>query len=307
MSEPILAVHNLTKSYGDYLAVDHISFEIEEGKILGLLGPNGAGKSTTIQMLLGLTEKDAGEICYFGRNFDKQREYCLSRLSFASSYDEMNARLSVFQNLRIYCGLYNVPNPKQRIEELLKLLEVEECADKLFWHLSSGQKTRIILVRALLNKPRMLLMDEPTASLDPDIVNKIIQLIKELQEKEKTTILYTSHNMEEVARLCDQVSFLAKGKIVITDTPTELIKKIGSVSLKIGFEGEQTVIKKFLEEEGYKFHFVTANLVEVDTTETEIPKILFDLKNRQVWIVSIATEKPSLEDVFLHISRNQAL
>lgn len=307
MSQPILLVQNLTKSYGDYLAVDHISFEIEEGKILGLLGPNGAGKSTTIQMLLGLTEPDAGQILYFDKDFQTHREYCLSRINFASTYSELNMRMTVYQNLRIYAGLYNVKDHESRITELLQLLEIEDCRNKIFWHLSSGQKTRLILAKALLNRPKMLLMDEPTASLDPDIVFKIIKLIKELQEREKISILFTSHNMDEVARLCDRVAFLAKGKIVVIDTPLELTKKIGDVTLAISFDGEKKRVTEFLEKNGMKFEFVRNNLVEILTPETEVPRVLFELKEHGIFITTINTEKPSLEDVFLHISQMNAI
>jgi ABC-2 type transport system ATP-binding protein len=307
MSQPILLVKDLTKSYGDYLAVDHISFEIEEGKILGLLGPNGAGKSTTIQMLLGLTEKDSGSISYFGKDFDAEKEYCLSKMNFASTYAEMNGRMTVYQNLRIYAGLYNIPDANHRIHELLELLEVAECTKKNFWHLSSGQKTRVIIARSLLNRPKMLLMDEPTASLDPDIVNKIIQVIKDMQEKEKVSILYTSHNMEEVARLCDKVAFLAHGKIVAIDTPLELTKKVGSIKLVLTFEGRKEALTSYLDKGHHPYVFIRANLIEITASEKDIPKILFGLNEKGVDITSITTQSPSLEDVFLHISQGNQI
>lgn len=307
MSAPILSVHDLTKSYGTYLAVDHISFDIHEGEILGLLGPNGAGKSTTMQMLLGLTEPDGGEILYFGRNFAQHREECLSKINFASTYAELNMRMTVQQSLRIFAGLYNVSHPQKRIDELMKLLECEECLQKQFWHLSSGQKTRVILAKALLNRPKMLLMDEPTASLDPDIVSKIIQLIQRLQKEEKISILYTSHNMDEVARLCDRVAFLVQGKILTIDTPHELTKKIGRAKLTLNFEGEKNQLISYLEAEKYSFSFIQEDLVEISLSETDIPTVLFALKKNGVWITSIGIAQPSLEDVFLHISRNEAL
>ena len=178
MKTPVLEVSGLTKIFhsrgGDFTAVDHISFDIGEGEIVGLLGPNGAGKTTTIQMLLDLVTPTSGTISYFGKPFPKEREYCLSRINFASTYAHVQSRLTVNENLRIYAGLYQVNNAKKKIEELLALLEVSELGNALFWHLSSGQKTRVILVKALLNSPKLLLMDEPTASLDPDIANKVV-------------------------------------------------------------------------------------------------------------------------------------
>jgi ABC-2 type transport system ATP-binding protein len=153
MSQPVLEVNQLTKRYGSYVAVDHVSFIIHEGEILGLLGPNGAGKSTTIQMLLGLTEQDSGEIRYFGQDFSQHKEKILEKINFASAYMELQSRLTVRQNLRIFAMLYGIEKVEQRITELLKLLEVDSYADELFWHLSSGQKTRVILAKALLNRP----------------------------------------------------------------------------------------------------------------------------------------------------------
>lgn len=307
MSQSVLEVSNLTKRYGEYLAVDHISFSIGEGEILGLLGPNGAGKSTTIQMLLGLTDADGGSIRYFGDDFLSHKISILKRINFASAYAELQQRLTVRQNLRIFGMFYEVPNLEKRIDELIELFEIEDRADELFWHLSSGQKTRVILAKSLLNRPRMLLMDEPTASLDPDIVNKIIQLIQRLQEQEKVSILFTSHNMQEVARLCDRVAFLSKGKIVLTDTPLELTKKIGKTKLLLSFEAKQSLVADYLKKAGHPANFIRKDLVEVTLLEEDIPSVLFELKKLGVWITSLTTEQPSLEDVFLHISEERQL
>jgi ABC-2 type transport system ATP-binding protein len=307
MAKPMVKVHQLTKRYGEYLALDHISFEIQEGEILGILGPNGAGKSTTIQTLLGLTEPDAGSVTYFGQDFFTNREACLKKMNFASAYSELQGRMSVYQNLHIYAELYQVPNYKQRIAELIELLEVDDFADMLFWKLSSGQQTRAILAKALLNRPKVLLMDEPTASLDPDIISKIIDLIKKLQQQENMTVLFTSHNMEEVARLCDRVIFLTRGKIVANDTPLELTKKLGSAKLILAFEGKKKIVQDYLNEQQYNHMFVTNFLVEIQALEPDIPKVLFGLKNKEVWITNITIEKPSLEDVFLTISKKSSL
>lgn len=307
MRPVILNVENLTKKYDDYLAVDHISFAIKEGEIMGLLGQNGAGKSTTIQMLLGLTTADAGKIEYFGKNFFEHREECLSRINFASAYTELQSRLTVYQNLRVFAGLYDVKDAQSRIKELLQLLEIEPYASTLFWKLSSGQKTRVILAKALLNRPKMLLMDEPTASLDPDIINKMIALIKELQAKENLAILYTSHNMEEITRLCDRVAFLAKGKIVALDTPIGLTKKIGFLTLELAFEGDHKKVAAFCRKHNYDHNFVNKSLVEIQVEESAVPKVLFGLKEKDIWITNISIQKPSMEDVFIKISQDHTL
>lgn len=212
MSQLAVQVDNLTKYYGQFCAVNHVSFSVKSGEIFGLLGANGAGKSTTIQMLLGLTETDTGSIRYFGQDFFTHRQECLGQMNFASTYAELQLRMTVEENLKVFAMLYRVKDASERIKYLLKLLEIEEYRKTLFWNLSAGQKTRVILAKSLLNRPRLILMDEP-ASLDPDIVHKVIHLIKELQKQEGLSIMFTSHNMEEVARLCDRVAFLARGEI----------------------------------------------------------------------------------------------
>lgn len=307
MSQLAVQVDDLTKYYGQFCAVNHVSFSVKSGEIFGLLGANGAGKSTTIQMLLGLTETDAGSIRYFGQDFFTHRQECLGQMNFASTYAELQVRMTVEENLKVFAMLYRVKDANERIKYLLKLLEIGEYRKMLFWNLSAGQKTRVILAKSLLNRPRLLLMDEPTASLDPDIVHKVIHLIKELQRQEGLSIIFTSHNMEEVARLCDRVAFLARGEIVAVDTPLELTKKIGLAKLTLSFDGPQKVVTEYLEKHAYTYEYVRTSLVEVRLSEELIPKVLFGLKEAGVWITSITTEQPSLEDVFLHLARHQRL
>lgn len=299
---PVLEVSGLTKQYGTYTAVNDLSFSIGEGEIVGLLGPNGAGKTTTIQMLLDLVTPTSGTIVYFGKPFPKEREYCLSRINFASTYAHIQSRMTVMENLRIYAGLYEVKDAQRKIKELLTLLEVPEVEHALFWHLSSGQKTRVILVKALLNSPRLLLMDEPTASLDPDIANKVVELIQRLQKKEGVSILYTSHNMDEVERLCDRVMFLDHGKILAEDSPLGLTKKAGNAALILTFDDDKTRVEEYLGKDGYTFTFVRSHVVEVSVAEADIAKVLFGFAKEKIWITNIDIEKPSLEDVFLSIA-----
>lgn len=302
MAYSILEVSGLTKHYGTFIAVNNITFSIKEGEIVGLLGPNGAGKTTTIQMLLDLITPSSGEIRYFGKPFPKEREYCLSRINFASAYTHVQSRMTVIQNLRIYAGLYAVAQADKKVEELLDLLEIRELARELFWHLSSGQKTRVILAKALLNNPQLLLMDEPTASLDPDIANKVVELIQTLQKKEGVSMLYTSHNMEEVERLCDRVIFLDHGRIVAEDTPLGLTKRVGTSRLIITFDGPQKPVVRYLERLKYAHVFVRPQMVEIEVSDNDIPKALFGLSNDGVWLTDIEVKKPGLEDVFLSIA-----
>lgn len=299
----ILEVSKLTKRFGEFAAVDNVSFSVKEGEIVGLLGPNGAGKTTTIYMLLDLITPTSGTIKYFGKDLIQNREFILGNINFASAYSEIQGRMTVGQNFRIYGLLYDVSNIKERTRELLELLEVSETKDKLFWTLSSGQKTRVILAKALINKPKIILMDEPTASLDPDIASKVVDIIQALQEKEKTAILYTSHNMSEVEKVCDRVMILQKGSIVAEDTPLELTKRVGNARLTVTFDGKEEPVFSYLNGKQYQHRFPRPQVVEVTAPEKEIPKVLFGLSNEGVWLTDIDIQKPDLEDVFLSIAK----
>ncbi len=310
MAKTVLRVQHLKKQYpptkkGEegYVAVNDISFTVGEGEIVGLLGPNGAGKTTTIQMLLGLTTPTTGTIEYFGKTFDENREFCLSRINYASAYSHLQGKITVRNNLTIFAGLYQVANAQQRIDELLELLEVKEQEHKLYWHLSAGQKTRVVLAKALLNYPKLILMDEPTASLDPDIADKVVSLIKDLQQKEKVAMLYTSHNMQEVEELCDRVMIMDKGTIVAENTPLELTKKIGNARLILTFDSAKSLVSTYLANHKYVHSFPRKYVVEVTVPEGEIPKVLFGLGKAGVRFTEIDVKKPDLEDVFLSIAK----
>lgn len=303
MAIPVLDVSHLTKKYpGGFVAVDDISFHVEEGEIVGLLGPNGAGKTTTIQMLLGLTLPDSGRVSYFGKHFPENREYILSRINFASAYSQLQSRITVRQNLTIFAGLYGVKNPQARIDELLQELDIDEAANNLFWHLSSGQKTRVVLAKALLNHPQLILMDEPTASLDPDIAQKVIDLVQTLQKKERVAILYTSHDMKEVEDLCDRVVIMNKGKIVAEDTPLGLTKRIGTAVLILTFDGKKEKVEQYLKRHECTYMYPRDHVIELKLPEKKIPEILFGIGNAGVVITDIDVQKPNLEDVFLSIA-----
>lgn len=305
MAKNVLEVSNLTKRYGDFLAVDGISFELKEGEVLGLLGPNGAGKTTTIQILLGLTTADSGTIRYFGKEFPRHREWCLSRINFASAYAKVQGRITVRQNLRIFSGLYEVKDWRRRIEELSSRLRINPLLDTKYDNLSSGEKTRVHLVKALLNSPRLILMDEPTASLDPEIKNDVIDLIRELQREQNVSILYTSHDMAEVSRICDRVMFLSKGKIEVVDTPIGLTKLIEHSTLTLTFDGKKGIVTAYLREKGFDHKYLKGHVVEIWLPEDRIPKVLFGLSSRNIWITSIDINKPDLEDVFLNMTRGK--
>lgn len=303
--ESVLTVQNLSKWYGKYHAIKGISFELKKGEILGLLGPNGAGKTTTIQMLLGLTNPDGGSIQYFGKDFHTNKEYCLSRINFASAYSKLQGKISVRQSLHVHGLLYGVKNISEKINELAEELEITHILDEVFWHLSSGQQTRAILAKALLSSPKLLLMDEPTASLDPEIVHKIINVVRDLRENHQVSILFTSHNMEEVTRICDRVMFLRSGVIEAIDTPLGLTKSIRDAKLLVGFEGSKERVQKVLTVEKYRFSFIKKQLIEIELPEDQIPSMLFAIKKADIFISHIEINKPTLEDVFLAMARKQ--
>lgn len=222
----LLDVKHLSKRYGDTLAVDGVSFGIAPGEILGLLGPNGAGKTTTIHMLLGLITPSAGEVRVFGRRFDDYREEILQQINFTSPYVSFPMRLTVMENLRIFARLYGIERPEHRIAELLERFGVTQLRNKPIARLSSGENTRVGLCKAMLNNPRLLLLDEPTAYLDPEIAWQVKQVLLRAQGEFGTTILYTSHNMLEVERMCNRIVFMHRGRVIAAGSPIEITRAI---------------------------------------------------------------------------------
>lgn len=303
MQNTILEVKNLTKKFKDFTAVNDISFSIKKGEVLGLLGPNGAGKTTTIHMLTGTTLKTEGSIKFFDKDFHENRQYCLQRINFTSSYNTLQGRMTVWENLLVFAYLYELSKPKEKIHELAHYFEMEEFLHKRFWDLSAGQKTRANISKSLLNDPELLLMDEPTASLDPDIADKTLSLIETLREEKKLSILYTSHNMNEITRICDKVIFLDHGKIIAQDTPLGLTKQIKGSVLKLIFDGDTNAAEMFLKKNANKYILKDKNTVIITLEEKDIPKIIFGLSKEKIWITDIEIKKPTLEDFFIQVTR----
>ena len=305
----VLEIKNLTKKFGSpaggFTAVNDISFDLKEGEILGLLGPNGAGKTTTIQMLLGITTPTNGTIHYFGKEFFKNSQYCLSRINFTSAFNNLQGRTSVWENLIVFAHLYQVVNCIQKIKKLINRFEMDDLANKRYFDLSTGQKTRANFIKALINDPKIILMDEPTASLDPDIADKTLTFIEELRRERPITILYTSHNMAEVTRVCDRVIFLDKGKIVAQDTPLGLTKRIQVAQLRLTFNDKKDVVSQYMKKEELNYRLEGEHVVYVTTEEKALPKIIFDLSKLGIWMTDIEIKKPTLEHVFLQIARGE--
>src|SRR5437588_8329861 len=288
----VLEVDNLTKLYGDFRAVDRVSFSLEKGRIVGLLGPNGAGKTTTIQMLVGITLPDGGAIRYFGQDLHRHREACLQRINFCSSYNMLQNRITVWENLVVYARLYRIARAEEKIRELGAYFGVTELMRQRFLTLSAGQKTRVNLVKALLNDPEVVLMDEPTASLDPDIADRTLSLIETLRESRDLAIVYTSHQMDEVTRICDEVIFLDHGRIVAQDTPARLTRRIRNTHVRVRFNGSPADVQRALHTHFEQIELTTHNTVVVTTEEQRVPQAILEIGNAGVQILDIDIRKP---------------
>ena len=231
-SSPVIEVVDATKRFRDVTAVDRLSFTVARGEIFGLLGPNGAGKTTTIQLLLGLTTLTSGTVRVFGADINRERLRILSRVNFSSAYVSLPSNLTVRQNLRVFARLYGMRHAEERITSLLDHFEVPETADRVTGALSSGQLTRVNLCKAFLNDPEILFLDEPTASLDPDIADKVRTVLRRIQKERGAAMIYTSHNMPEMELMCDRVLFLSRGRAVTSGTPRDVIARARTGSLE---------------------------------------------------------------------------
>jgi len=227
-----IEVNNLAKQFKNALAVKNISFKINKGTIIGLLGPNGCGKSTTIGMMLGLIKPTSGTVVINGQNIENNRTSLLEKMNFISPYIELPKRLTVEENLKVYGRLYGVKNLEGKISEIMEKLNLTEFKKRKTGELSSGQKNRVSLAKALINDPEILLLDEPTASLDPDVGDNIRTFIEDFASKKSTTILLASHNMNEVERLCHEVMMMKEGKIIDKGKSSDLINKHGRKNLE---------------------------------------------------------------------------
>lgn len=304
MSTAALEVTELTKDYDGFRAVDNISFSIPNGAVIGLLGPNGAGKTTTIQMLMGTTLPTSGSIKYFGQDFAKHRQACLQRINYTSAYSELQSRITVKENLLVFAGLYSVKKPMNKIQELAEYLEITELLNQRFRTLSAGQKTRVNIAKALINDPELLMMDEPTASLDPDIRDKVMSLIEALRKTHNKSILFTSHNMDEVTRICDEVIFLDHGQILRQSTPQKMAEEVDRPQLHISFRGSLDVVKAQLAKLADEIRVESDDHVSIVIDTAHIPAAIASLDNlADITVTDIDIRKPTLEDAFLLFTR----
>ena len=232
MNKLAIEINNLNKSFKNILAVKNINFKIDKGRIIGLLGPNGCGKSTTIGMMLGLIKPTSGTVVINGQNIENNRTNLLEKMNFISPYIELPKKLTVEENLKVYGRLYGVKNLESKISELMEKLNLTQFKKRKTGELSSGQKNRVSLAKALVNDPEILLLDEPTASLDPDVSDYIRSYIEDFASTKNKTVLLASHNMSEVERLCNEVMMMKNGKIIDKGTINYLINKHGRKNLE---------------------------------------------------------------------------
>jgi ABC-2 type transport system ATP-binding protein len=303
----VLSVNKLTKVYPpekkggkSFTAVNGISFGLEEGEILGLLGPNGAGKSTTISMLLGVLLPTAGEIKYGELDLQHHRSEILQKVTFASTYIRMPWRLTVMENLTVYGLMYGLSSNefKTRVEKFLKFFDVWGQKDKTMNQLSAGQVTRVMLAKAFIPYPSIVLLDEPTASLDPDIAHQVRAFVLAQQKEYQTSIIYTSHNMDEVSEVCNRVVFLRHGQIVAIDTPEKLAASVSVARMRLQVKDGLKRIEKFAKAKKMAAT-IDGREIEIAIEEHDVAAFLQQLAAENISYTQITIAKPSLEDYFL--------
>jgi len=230
MKKPIIEIQNLTKRFKNKTVFNNINLKVYSGEIFGLLGPNGSGKTTLIQALLGTIKPSKGTIKIFDKNLEKSLSWIHSKINSASAYSNLQKQLTIMENLLTFAGLYGIENPKQKINQLIKFFDLKNYVNQKtkVINLSSGENTRLLLCKALINDPKILFLDEPTASLDPNIARKVQNLILKVHKQRSLTIFYTSHNLAEIKRLCTRIAFLKKGKIIKIG-PTTALKKLAKL------------------------------------------------------------------------------
>lgn len=303
----ILSTTNLRKVYPGktpFVAIDDISFDLKEGEILGLLGPNGSGKTTTIQMLLGTLTPSAGAISYFGKDFLLHRSDILRHVSFASTFTSLPFTLTVAENLEVFGYLYGYGGKESArlFDPLLERFGILDKRSNRVSSLSAGQVTRLMLVKAFFIQPKVVLLDEPTASLDPDIANDICNFILEQREMKSVSILFTSHKMQEVMEICDRTIFLKSGKIIADDTPENLAKSVSKFSIRLVIVDGLKRTAAIAQREGLRYT-IDHRHIEIALSEDKIPEFLNAQSEAKVSYANIKIEELSLEDFFLQMAK----
>lgn len=298
----ILEVRNLKKTFKKSEIIKGLNFELKEGEILGILGPNGAGKTTTLQMLLGILTPTSGEINVFGHDLQSDKSSNLEKMNFSSTYTDLPWRLTVRENLTWTAWLYNIADRQARLEKIKSLFRLEKLWGQSFSSLSAGQRTRVNLARSMVNFPRILLLDEPTASLDPEVAAYMREFFADQRTKFNTSIILTSHNMAEVEELCDRVLILKDGLIVGDDTPANLAKKIEFSRLNLRVTKNNDILDKLLALRHLDYS-QTDGTYSITLKEKLLPLFLYEVTKKNITYTEISIEKPTLEDYFLKVAK----
>lgn len=283
MSIPIVKARGLTKVFNTFKAVDDISFDIFPGEVVGFLGPNGAGKTTTIRMLLNILKPNSGELTIFGHTYATHRAAILQHMNASSGTLTLPGKLSVLDNLRVFADLYGISSSRQRIDDLLARFDLTEFRHRQLYSLSTGQQVRVSLAKAFINKPKLLLLDEPTASLDPDVADRVRTFLLQIVREENTTVFLTSHNMLEVEKVCSRILFLNQGRIQAEGDPKELARRAKHWTVHLSTVDGRTIIEGM--------------------DRDEVGSFLTNLVKQGVEIKSISIHEPTLEDFFVQSAR----
>ncbi len=304
----ILTVKNLVKTFntkeGTLTAVDTVSFSVKKGEIFGLLGVNGAGKSTTLNILSGLISPDSGTIKVFGKDFSKHDEEIKQRFNLATAYYSLSSHVTVLQNLKVYARLYNVEDPEAKIDALAKKFMIAHKYNTKIRSLSSGERSRVVIVKALLNDPELLFLDESTAGLDPDMAELTRQHLIDYNKETGCTIIFTSHYMQEVEKLCDRIAFMNNGKIVKVGSAKELVKELDQQTVRLSFSRHITKARKLLEKKKIKYEQEGNTLTfKIKNRQKIIYPIIREFIHQNITFDDIHLEKPTLEEYFIKESR----
>ena len=311
---PIVKVRDLEKSYRksswkfweehqETKAVKGVSFEVEEGEIFGIVGPNGAGKTTLINMMSGLMYKDSGSIKIFGKESKQHRKELAERMNVSTAYSGLSGNLTVYENLRIFGKIYDVDNIEDKIDEVLEIFQIEDQRNKRIRHMSAGQKTRANLCKSFINDPDVLLLDEASAGLDPHIAEITREAIEELNNRHGTTIIITSHNMEDIDSLSDRMLFLHEGKVLRTGTPEQLKKDIHIKVLEVTVETANEQFRELINHVDGEINGNTGR-VRIEKEE-DIIRILDRVSDIDATIIDIEAKNPDLNEVFKKVARNE--
>ena len=310
----LLSVKNLSKTFQsgwwpvqpikEHAVLHDTSFDVQSGANVALLGTNGAGKTTLISMLLGVLSPTSGAISYFGQPFMYDQQQALQKIGYANGYDRLPARLTVFENLDWVGRIYGMSRSHraQQIEKFLKLFDIWNLKDRQTGTLSAGQATRVMLIKAFFANPILVLLDEPTASLDPSIAEHVRQFILEQRQQEEVSILITSHNMDEVTQLCDRVLMLHQGNIIANNTPHELAESVGRLKLSMTIENKIDQVIMYLQQHALVYVHEGQKLI-IECDEDGMRALLVFLSREHIAFSHLFMNQPSLQDYFLHIAR----